>query len=110
MDQRGYIITNKHVINVPIRLSSLQDGRVFEALLVETRFAYRRRVLKDQRHWRAALPSRLIRSVHRILATSYFIGSPYNLGQTIARESSAQRSYRPEPDGATKFFSDRRLS
>ncbi len=29
MDQRGYIITSKHVINVPISIVALQDGRVF---------------------------------------------------------------------------------
>ncbi len=35
MDQRGYIITNKHVINDADQIIvALQDGRVFEALLV----------------------------------------------------------------------------
>jgi S1-C subfamily serine protease len=35
MDQRGYILTNKHVINDADQIIvALQDGRVFEALLV----------------------------------------------------------------------------
>ena len=35
MDQRGYITTNKHVINDADQIIvALQDGRVFEALLV----------------------------------------------------------------------------
>ncbi|VFS59431.1 Serine endoprotease DegS precursor [Kluyvera cryocrescens] len=35
MDERGYIITNKHVINDADQIIvALQDGRVFEALLV----------------------------------------------------------------------------
>ena len=34
MDQRGYIITNKHVINDADQIIvALQDGRVFEALV-----------------------------------------------------------------------------
>jgi S1-C subfamily serine protease len=35
MDERGYILTNKHVINDADQIIvALQDGRVFEALLV----------------------------------------------------------------------------
>lgn len=54
MDQRGYILTNKHVINDADQIIvALQDGRVFEALLVGSD-SHRSRRAQDQCYRRAA--------------------------------------------------------
>ncbi len=55
MDQRGYILTNKHVINDADQIIvALQDGRVFEALLVGSDSPHRSRRAQDQCYRRAA--------------------------------------------------------
>ncbi|STW10818.1 outer membrane stress sensor protease DegS [Klebsiella pneumoniae subsp. rhinoscleromatis] len=55
MDQRGYILTNKHVINDADQIIvALQDGRVFEALLVGSDSLTESRRAQDQCYRRAA--------------------------------------------------------
>ncbi len=72
MDQRGYIITNKHVINDADQIIvALQDGRVFEALLVGSDSLTDLAVLKINAT--GGLPT--IQSMHvayRTLATWYW--------------------------------------
>ena len=69
MDQRGYIITNKHVINDADQIIvALQDGRVFEALLVGSDS------LTDLKLMPLAvyLPFRSMHVAYRTLATWYW--------------------------------------
>lgn len=92
MDQRGYIITNKHVINDADQIIvALQDGRVFEALLVGSDSLTDLAVLKINAT--GGLPTiRLIQSVHRILATSYWLSATHIIwDRPSPRGSSAQR-------------------
>ena len=84
MDQRGYIITNKHVINDADQIIvALQDGRVFEALLVGSDSLTDLAVLKINAT--GGLPTIPInaRRVPHIGDVVLAIGNPYNLGQTI---------------------------
>lgn len=86
MDQRGYIITNKHVINDADQIIvALQDGRVFEALLVGSDSLTDLAVLKINAT--GGLPTIPInaRRVPHIGDVVLAIGNPYNLGQTITR-------------------------
>lgn len=85
MDQRGYILTNKHVINDADQIIvALQDGRVFEALLVGSDPLTDLAVLKinaTSLHVIPINPKRIPRIGDVVLA----IGNPYNLGQTITQ-------------------------
>ncbi len=86
MDQRGYIITNKHVINDADQIIvALQDGRVFEALLVGSDSLTDLAVLKINAT--GGLPTIPInaRRVPHIGDVVLAIGNPYNLGQTITQ-------------------------
>lgn len=86
MDQRGYIITNKHVINYADQIIvALQDGRVFEALLVGSDSLTDLAVLKINAT--GGLPTIPInaRRVPHIGDVVLAIGNPYNLGQTITQ-------------------------
>lgn len=86
MDERGYIITNKHVINNADQIIvALQDGRVFEALLVGSDSLTDLAVLKINATGGLPVipinPARIPHIGDVVLA----IGNPYNLGQTITQ-------------------------
>ena len=84
MDQRGYI--NKHVINDADQIIvALQDGRVFEALLVGSDTLTDLAVLKINAT--GGLPTIPINNkrVPHIGDVVLAIGNPYNLGQTITQ-------------------------
>lgn len=83
MDNRGYIITNKHVINGADQIIvALQDGRFFEALLVGSDPLTDLAVLKINAGSLPTIPMNLKRTPH-IGDVVMAIGNPYNLGQTI---------------------------
>jgi len=86
MDQRGYIITNKHVINDADQIIvALQDGRVFEALLVGSDSLTDLAVLKvNANSGLPVIPINAKRIPH-IGDVVLAIGNPYNLGQTITQ-------------------------
>ena len=86
MDERGYIITNKHVINDADQIIvALQDGRVFEALLVGSDSLTDLAVLKiTATGGLPVIPINRKRSPH-IGDVVLAIGNPYNLGQTITQ-------------------------
>ncbi|MEQ4450312.1 outer membrane-stress sensor serine endopeptidase DegS [Kosakonia sp. YIM B13605] len=86
MDQRGYIITNKHVINDADQIIvALQDGRVFEALLVGSDTLTDLAVLKiNANGGLPVIPINTKRTPH-IGDVVLAIGNPYNLGQTTTQ-------------------------
>ncbi|MCT4705470.1 outer membrane-stress sensor serine endopeptidase DegS [Enterobacteriaceae bacterium H11S18] len=85
MDDRGYIITNKHVINDAEQIIvALQDGRVFEALLVGSDNLTDLAVLKINATGLPIIPINSKRQPH-IGDVVMAIGNPYNLGQTITQ-------------------------
>lgn len=85
MDQRGYILTNKHVINDADQIIvALQDGRVFEALLVGSDSLTDLAVLKINATSLPIIPINGKRMPH-IGDVVMAIGNPYNLGQTITQ-------------------------
>ncbi|HDI3033532.1 outer membrane-stress sensor serine endopeptidase DegS [Cronobacter turicensis] len=85
MDQRGYILTNKHVINDADQIIvALQDGRVFEALLVGSDSLTDLAVLKINATTLPVIPINPQRMPH-IGDVVMAIGNPYNLGQTITQ-------------------------
>jgi len=86
MDERGYIITNKHVINDADQIIvALQDGRVFEALLVGSDSLTDLAVLKiNATGGLPVIPINRKRIPH-IGDVVLAIGNPYNLGQTITQ-------------------------
>jgi len=86
MDQRGYIVTNKHVINDADQIIvALQDGRVFEALLVGSDSLTDLAVLKiNASSGLPVIPINAQRVPH-IGDVVLAIGNPYNLGQTITQ-------------------------
>lgn len=86
MDERGYIVTNKHVINNADQIIvALQDGRVFEALLVGSDSLTDLAVLKiNATNGLPVIPINPERVPH-IGDVVLAIGNPYNLGQTITQ-------------------------
>ena len=86
MDERGYIVTNKHVINDADQIIvALQDGRVFEALLVGSDSLTDLAVLKiTASAGLPVIPINRKRTPH-IGDVVLAIGNPYNLGQTITQ-------------------------
>ncbi|OAT75613.1 outer membrane-stress sensor serine endopeptidase DegS [Mangrovibacter phragmitis] len=85
MDARGYILTNKHVINNADQIIvALQDGRVFEALLVGSDSLTDLAVLKINATNLPVIPINPHRVPH-IGDVVLAIGNPYNLGQTITQ-------------------------
>lgn len=85
MDDRGYIITNKHVINNAEQIIvALQDGRVFEALLVGSDDLTDLAVLKINAAGLPIIPINSKRQPH-IGDLVMAIGNPYNLGQTVTQ-------------------------
>ncbi|AIR05804.1 MULTISPECIES: outer membrane-stress sensor serine endopeptidase DegS [Cedecea] len=85
MDGRGYIITNKHVINDAEQIIvALQDGRVFEALLIGSDSLTDLAVLKINATNLPIIPINGKRQPH-IGDVVMAIGNPYNLGQTVTQ-------------------------
>ena len=85
MDSRGYIITNKHVINNAEQIIvALQDGRIFEALLIGSDSLTDLAVLKISATNLPIVPINTKRSPH-IGDVVLAIGNPYNLGQTVTQ-------------------------
>lgn len=85
MDERGYIITNKHVINNADQIIvALQDGRIFEALLVGSDALTDLAVLKINASSLPVIPMNTKRTPH-VGDVVLAIGNPYNLGQTITQ-------------------------
>lgn len=85
MDNRGYIITNKHVINDADQIIvALQDGRIFEALLVGSDSLTDLAVLRIDAANLPFIPINIKRQAH-IGDVVLAIGNPYNLGQTVTQ-------------------------
>ncbi|MBS0849578.1 outer membrane-stress sensor serine endopeptidase DegS [Citrobacter sp. JGM124] len=85
MDSRGYIITNKHVINNAEQIIvALQDGRIFEALLIGSDSLTDLAVLKISATNLPIIPINTKRAPH-IGDVVLAIGNPYNLGQTVTQ-------------------------
>jgi len=85
MDGRGYILTNKHVINNADQIIvALQDGRIFEALLVGSDSLTDLAVLKVNATNLPVIPINVKRQPH-IGDVVMAIGNPYNLGQTVTQ-------------------------
>ncbi len=85
MNNKGYILTNKHVIsNAEQIVVTLQDGRIFEALLVGSDSLTDLAVLKIEG---ANLPEITInpKRVFHVGDVVMAIGNPYNLGQTVTQ-------------------------
>lgn len=85
MNDKGYILTNKHVINDAEQIIvALQDGRVFEALLIGSDSLTDLAVLKINAENLPVIPTNPKR-VPRVGDIVMAIGNPYNLGQTITQ-------------------------
>lgn len=85
MDPRGYILTNKHVINDANQIIvRLQDGRYFEALLVGSDSLTDLAVLKITASNLPVIPINPKRVAH-IGDLVMAIGNPYNIGQTVTQ-------------------------
>jgi len=81
----GYILTNKHVINNADQIIvALQDGRVFEALLVGSDSLTDLAVLKINAGNLPVIPINPHRTPH-VGDVVMAIGNPYNLGQTVTQ-------------------------
>lgn len=85
MNDKGYILTNKHVISDADQIIvALQDGRIFEALVAGSDSLTDLAVLKIQASDLPVItinPTRIPYVGDVVLA----IGNPYNLGQTITQ-------------------------
>lgn len=85
MDPRGYIMTNKHVINDASQIIvNLQDGRSFEALLVGSDYLTDLAVLKIDAPNLPVIPINPQRTAY-IGDLVMAIGNPYNIGQTVTQ-------------------------
>ena len=85
MNDNGYILTNKHVINNADQIIvALQDGRVFEALLVGSDSLTDLAVLKINAGNLPVIPINPHRTPH-VGDVVMAIGNPYNLGQTVTQ-------------------------
>lgn len=90
MDPRGYILTNKHVINDASQIVvNLQDGRSFEAMLVGSDYLTDLAVLKINAASLPVIPINPQRIAH-IGDLVMAIGNPYNIGQTVTQGLLAQ--------------------
>lgn len=105
MDRRGYILTNKHVINDAYQIIvALQDGRVFEALLVGSDQLTDLAVLKINASDLPVIPINPKRIPH-VGDVVLAIGNPYNLGQTITQGIiSATGRVSLNPNGRQNFL------
>ena len=85
MDPRGYILTNKHVINDANQIIvRLQDGRYFEAMLIGSDTLTDLAVLKITASNLPVIPINPKRVAH-IGDLVMAIGNPYNIGQTVTQ-------------------------
>ena len=85
MNAKGYILTNKHVINNADQIIvALQDGRFFEATLVGSDAMTDLAVLKITASSLPVIPMNPNRTPH-IGDVVMAIGNPYNLGQTVTQ-------------------------
>ncbi|MEW5288657.1 MULTISPECIES: outer membrane-stress sensor serine endopeptidase DegS [Erwinia] len=85
MDNRGYILTNRHVINDADQIIvALQDGRIFEAMLVGSDSLTDLAVLKITASGLPVIPINAKRTAH-IGDLVMAIGNPYNIGQTVTQ-------------------------
>ena len=85
MNDSGYILTNKHVINNADQIIvALQDGRVFEALLVGSDSLTDLAVLNINAGNLPVIPINPNRNPH-VGDIVMAIGNPYNLGQTVTQ-------------------------
>ncbi|WP_029686274.1 outer membrane-stress sensor serine endopeptidase DegS [Tatumella saanichensis] len=85
MNARGYILTNKHVINNAGQIIvALQDGRFYEATLVGSDAMTDLAVLKISASNLPVIPINRKRIAH-IGDLVMAIGNPYNLGQTVTQ-------------------------
>ncbi|WP_127959986.1 outer membrane-stress sensor serine endopeptidase DegS [Serratia microhaemolytica] len=85
MNERGYIITNRHVIQDSQQITVvLQDGRRYEALLVGADSLTDLAVLKIDAGNLPVIPINTTRTPH-VGDVVLAIGNPYNLGQTVTQ-------------------------
>ncbi|MGL4486280.1 MAG: outer membrane-stress sensor serine endopeptidase DegS [Yersinia sp. (in: enterobacteria)] len=85
MSDKGYILTNKHVINNAEQIIvALQNGRVYEALLVGSDSLTDLAVLKIDAANLPIIPININPTPH-IGDVVLAIGNPYNLGQTVTQ-------------------------
>lgn len=85
MNAKGYILTNRHVINDADQIIiALQDGRLFEGILVGSDKLTDLAVLKISAVNLPVIPTNAQRSA-RIGDLVMAIGNPYNLGQTVTQ-------------------------
>lgn len=85
MSDKGYILTNKHVINDAEQIIvAMQNGRISEALLVGSDNLTDLAVLKIDAENLPVIPINVNRSPH-IGDVVLAIGNPYNLGQTVTQ-------------------------
>lgn len=85
MNERGYIITNRHVIKDAQQITAvLQDGRRYEALLVGADSLTDLAVLKIDSGNLPVIPINKSRIAH-VGDVVLAIGNPYNLGQTVTQ-------------------------
>ncbi|QUY47490.1 outer membrane-stress sensor serine endopeptidase DegS [Serratia plymuthica] len=85
MNERGYILTNRHVIKDAQQITVvLQDGRRYEALLVGSDSLTDLAVLKIDPGNLPVIPINNARAAH-VGDVVLAIGNPYNLGQTVTQ-------------------------
>ncbi|MBK5071498.1 outer membrane-stress sensor serine endopeptidase DegS [Budviciaceae bacterium CWB-B4] len=85
MNKKGYIITNRHVIlNADQVIITLQNGQVYEAILVGADTLTDLAVLKIKEDNLPVIPINSKRSPH-VGDVVLAIGNPYNLGQTVTQ-------------------------
>lgn len=85
MSPNGYIITNKHVVDNPDQiLVALQDGAIFDALLVGSDPLTDLAVLKIDADNLPVIPINTQRVTH-VGDVVLAIGNPYNIGQTVTQ-------------------------
>lgn len=85
MNEKGYILTNRHVIQDADQIIvALQNGRFFEAMLVGSDSLTDLAVLKIAASRLSVIPANPQRKAH-IGDVVMAIGNPYNLGQTVTQ-------------------------
>ncbi|WP_067705920.1 MULTISPECIES: outer membrane-stress sensor serine endopeptidase DegS [unclassified Erwinia] len=85
MDPRGYIMTNKHVINDAEQIIvALQDGHFYDAQLVGSDSLTDLAVLKITAPGLPVIPINPKRTAH-VGDLVMAIGNPYNIGQTVTQ-------------------------
>lgn len=109
MSEKGYVLTNNHVINNIAQLViSLQDGRVYEASVIGADRLTDLAVLKVEATNLPVIAINAKRTAH-IGDVVLAIGNPYNLGQTVTQGiiSATGRVGLSSMDGSGKGFGGR---